>query len=105
MPKGEFENRDRDEAADLGAIPLAGGGLGELPETLSRERGDLDTYATRAAGNMSPDMVSANRGRMDAGVTGLGSPKIDYGVRSVYDSRPINTREFNLWFTVASLPP
>lgn len=104
MPKGEFENRDRDEGPDLSGIPLAGG-LGELPEDLANERGDLDTYATRAAGNMSPDMVSASRGKMDAGETGLGSPKIDYGVRSVYDSRPVNTREFNLWFAANQLPP
>lgn len=96
--KGEFENRDRDEGSDLSGIPLAGS-LGELPEDLSNERGDLNTYALRAAENMSPDMASAQRGRVDAAETGVGSPKIDYSVRSIYDSRPINSREFNLWFT------
>ncbi len=97
MPKGEIQNRDRDEGSDLSGIPLAGG-LGELPEDLSNERGDLDNYALRAAQQMSPDMASAERSRVDASGTGLGSPKIDYSVRSVYDSRPINHREFNLWF-------
>jgi hypothetical protein len=97
MPKGEFENRDRDEASELSGIPLAGG-LGEIPESLANERGDLDSYATRAAENMAPDMARAQVGRVDAAETGLGSPKIDYGVRSIYDSRPINHREFNLWF-------
>ncbi len=97
MPKGEFQNRDRDEASELSGIPLAGG-LGELPEDLARERGDLDTYSLRAAENMSPDMASAQRSRVDAHDTGVGSPKIDYSVRSIFDSRPINSREFNLWF-------
>lgn len=97
MPKGEFENRDRDESSDLSGIPLAGG-LGELPEDLATERGDLDNYALRAAANVAPDMVSAQRSRIDAGETGLGSPKIDYSVRSIFDSRPVNSREFNLWF-------
>lgn len=107
MPKGEIQNRDRDETSDLSGIPLAGGGLGELPEDLSRERGDLDTYALRAAENMAPDMASAQRGRVDAGETGVGSPKIDYSVRSIFDSRPINAREFNLWFVtdLESEPP
>lgn len=106
MPKGEFQNRDRDESSDLAGIPLVGG-LGELPEDLSNERGDLATYALKAAENMSPDMASAQRGRMDARDTGVGSPKIDYNVRSVYDSRPINHREFNLWFQgeITSEPP
>jgi len=99
--KGEFENRDRDEGSDLSGIPLAGT-LGELPEELANERGDLDSYALRAAENMAPDMASAQRGRVDARETGVGSPKIDYSVRSVYDSRPINSREFNLWFTAAA---
>lgn len=95
--KGEFENRDRDEGSDLSGIPLAGS-LGELPEDLSSERGDLDTYALRAAEQMAPDMASAQRGRVDAALTGVGSPRIDYSVRSIYDSRPINHKEFNLWF-------
>jgi hypothetical protein len=98
MPKnGEFENRDRDEATDLSGVPLAG--MGELPEDLSDERGDLNTYQLRAAEQMAPDMASAQRGRLDAAETGVGSPKIDYSVRSIFDSRPINSREFNLWFT------
>ncbi len=104
--KGEFQNRDRDEGSDLSGIPLAGG-LGELPEDLANERGDLDSYALKAAKQMSPDMASAARSRVDAAGTGLGSPKIDYSVRSVYDSRPINHREFNLWFQAVILdePP
>ena len=96
--KGEFQNRDRDEASDLSGIPLAGG-LGELPEDLSDERGDLNTFALKAAENMSPDMASAQTSRVDAALTGVGSPKIDYSVRSIFDSRPINAREFNLWFS------
>lgn len=106
MPKnGEFENRDRDEATDLSGVPLAG--MGELPEDLSDERGDLNTYQLRAAEQMAPDMASAQRGRVDAAETGVGSPRIDYSVRSIFDSRPINSREFNLWFVtdLESEPP
>lgn len=98
MPKGEFENRDRDESSDFDGIPLAGGGLGELSEDLANERGDLATYSLRAAENMAPDMARAAAARIDAAETGLGSPSIDYTVRSIYDSRPSNHREFNLWF-------
>jgi hypothetical protein len=98
MPKGEFENRERDEVAGLGNIPLSGGLLGELPETLSEERGDLDGYSLRAAENNSPDMARAAQGRADERNTGLGSPAMDYTVRSVYDSRPPSGKDFNLWF-------
>lgn len=101
MPKGEIQNRDRDESQDLSGVPLAGGSrLGELPEDLANERGDMDTYALKAAEQMAPDMASAQRGRVDAALTGVGSPKIDYSVRSVFDSRPVNAIEFNLWFGV-----
>lgn len=97
MPKGEFENRDRDESSGLAGIPLSGS-LGELPEDLSNERRDLDSYALRAAENMSPDMARASQGRIAEQKTGLGSPAMDYNVRSVYDSRPPSGKDFNLWF-------
>lgn len=105
MPKGEIQNRDRDEAEDLSGIPLAG--FGELPEDLSDERGDLDTYGLKPAEQLLPDMASAQVSRADADLTGVGSPRIDYSVRSTFDTRPINAREFNLWFTAdtASEPP
>lgn len=103
--KGEFESRDRDESTDLSGIPLAG--LGELPEELSDERGDLRTYQTGYGGAGAADMVGAEVSRVDASGTGLGTPKIDFDVRSIYDSRPINSQEFNLWFTldVTAEPP
>jgi hypothetical protein len=96
MPKGEFENRDRDESSDLRGIPLAG--LGELPEDISRERGDLRSYSLDTSKAQNPDMARASESRADARTTGLGSPAMDYTVRSVYDSRPTSGRDFNLWF-------
>lgn len=102
MPKGDFENRDRDEiGGSLGNIPLAGF-LGELPEDLSNERGDLAGYALKASGNQSPDMQRAAIGRAAERLTGLGSPTMDYTVRSVYDSRPPSGKDFNLWFTTTT---
>lgn len=100
-PKGDFENRERDEGAGLSGIPLAGTSLGELPTDLAQERGDLATYVTREVGGAHPDMQRANDSRIDAGKTGLGSPALDYTVRSTYDSRPTSGRDFNLWFTTA----
>lgn len=94
--KGELQNRDRDEGSDLANVPLAG--MGELPEDLANERGDLNTYALKALSDVSPDMVSAAQGRADEKMTGLGSPTMDYTVRSVYDSRPPSGKDFNLWF-------
>lgn len=94
--KGDLQNRDRDEASDLSGIPLAG--LGELSEEIADERGDLDTYHTLPAENTKPDQMRAQIARQQAKDTGLGSPVLDYTVRSVYDSRPVSGRDFNLWF-------
>lgn len=96
--KGELENRDRDEGRDMNHVPLSGS-LGELPEDLSEERGDLETYSTLAVGAMKPDVIQGQRSRVDAKQTGLGSPALNFTVRSVYDSRPVNSRDFNLWFS------
>lgn len=103
MPKGEFENRDRDESQDLSGVPLAGArNLGELPDDLARERGDLRTYSIDTSRAQNPDMSRAAVGRADARDTGLGSPVLDYTVRSVYDSRPNSGVDFNLWFNLQS---
>lgn len=105
MPKGEFENRDRDEASDLGGIPLAGVKLGELPDDLARERGDLRTFSIDTGASQNPDLYKAREARDAARDTGLGSPVMDYTVRSVYDSRPNSARDFNQWYTSRSDNP
>lgn len=102
--KGEIQNRDRDEGSDLAGIPLAGS-LGELPEDLANERGDLDNYSVNVGANTSPDMARAADGRRDERNTSLGSPTMDYTVRSVYDSRPPSAKDFNQWFTSQSNNP
>jgi hypothetical protein len=96
MPKGEIQNRDRDESADLQGIPLVG--LGELPEDIADERGDLSTYSRDSRNTRVPDMVRAAESRVQEKLTGLGAPFMDYTVRSVYDARPPSGRDFNLWF-------
>lgn len=93
MAKGEFENREREE---LGIADLPG--MGELSEELAHERGDLTGYQTRDFSGGPADMVASAGDVAQAAAVGLGSPKIDFGVRSIYDSRPVNHREFNLWF-------
>lgn len=86
MANGEIENRDAEE-------------LGDLPEELGIERGELDTISARAAtGPMFPEMESAQAARSDLKRTGLGAPLLDFTVRSVFDSRPVNARDFNAWF-------
>lgn len=95
MAKGEFENR---EAEELGIPGLPG--MGELSEELADERGELDSYSTRQLANGVPADIQAGKAATDqVARTGVGSPSIDYQVRSVYDSRPVNGRDFNLWFT------
>lgn len=105
MPKGEFENRDRDEASALSGIPLAGAKLGELPDDLARERGDLRTFSLDTSKAQNPDLFRAAEGRAALAETGLGSPVMDYTVRSVYDSRPNSGKDFNQWFTSRSFNP
>ena len=97
MPKGEFQNRDRDEVPGLGNIPLAGS-LGELPTDLAEERGDLAAYSISGQGSQHPDMQRAGNNMRAERITGLGSPALDYTVRSIYDSRPTSANDFNLWF-------
>lgn len=93
MAKGELENRDEDE---LGWTPLPG--MGELSEELSEERGDLDSYSTRQLAGDVPADVQVGRSATDAvRNTGIGSPAIDFQVRSTFDSRPVNGRDFNIW--------
>lgn len=99
MPKGEFQNRDRDETPGLGNIPLAGS-LGELPPDLATERGDLQAYDVKSFGSDFPDMRHASINARDARETGIGSPLLDFTVRSTFDSRPTSARDFNEWFQV-----
>lgn len=96
MAKGELQNRDAEE---LGVATLPG--LGELSEGIAEERGDLDGYHTLRADSdgVPPDMQIQAADREQIAQTGIGSPNVDYGVRSTYDSRPLNGRDFNLWFT------
>lgn len=85
MPRGELENRDRDE------------GIGDLPEDLGLERRELfgDVPLRRGV----PHDMRSNASRRDAAAQApLGTPSLDFDVRSIYDSRPVNTRDFNLWF-------
>lgn len=84
-PRGEFENRDRDE------------GTGDLPETLGLERVELfDPGSARTS--VPTDMRQNADRRASADSAPLGTPGIDYDVRSIYDSRPVNAKDFNLWF-------
>jgi len=90
MPRGELENRDRDE------------GMGDLPEDLAVERGEsFDTGQARS--DVPTDMRSNARNRQGAAEAPLGTPSLDYDVRSIYDSRPVNSVEFNEWFTLEGL--
>ncbi len=87
MPKGDFENRDRDEL-----------GLGDLTDDLGIERGELDRFApVRKRG--PADMRNIGAKQDDVGGTPLGAPVMDYTVRSIYDSRPPSAVDFNEWFT------
>lgn len=95
MGRGELENRDAEETGAAG-LPS----LGELDEEHAEERGELDSYSTRQLTSDVPaDMVVQATDAAQAKRTGIGSPKVDYDVRSIYDSRPLNGRDFNLWFT------
>lgn len=47
------------------------------------------------------DMVQQSGSRKDARGLALGSPPSDYGVRSVYDSRPVNATDFNVFTTMS----
>lgn len=89
-PRGELENRDRDE------------GMGDLPEDLELERGE--SFSTgNARSDVPTDMRTNAVDRADAAAAPLGSPSLDFDVRSVYDSRPVNEVEFNEWFTLEGL--
>lgn len=85
MANGELENRDAEE-------------LGDLSEDLGIERGELFTSQVAAPGGPQfPEMQAASRAQRGINSTGLGAPVLDYTVRSIYDSRPVNSREFNIW--------
>lgn len=86
MGKGEFENRDRDEA-----------GIGDIPDDLGRERNELNDF--KPGGAAPADAVAGQRASDAAAMTGAGSPTQDYGVRSIYDSKPVNRRELAQGFT------
>lgn len=90
MANGEIENRDSEE-------------LGDLSEELGIERGELSQLSIRPSGGPQfPEMQSAAAARRGLQKTGLGSPVLDYTVRSVFDSRPVNAIEFNFWARLAS---
>lgn len=93
MAKGELENRDDDELG-LSSLP----GIGELSEELADERGELDSYSTRQlAGDVPADVQVGSAAVQQVARTGIGSPAIDFQVRSTFDSRPVNGRDFNIW--------
>lgn len=81
---GEFENRDRDE-------------LGDLSEDHGMERGELARYSGRTP-RVPVDMRNNAAARAAAAAAQIGSPQLDFDVRSVYDSRPVQGRDFNQWF-------
>jgi hypothetical protein len=68
--------------------------LGELPPDLLRERGE-DTMLNDRPGSLPPDMARSDAVRKAAAEAGIGGPVLDYGVRGVYDSRPVNAIDFN----------
>ena len=84
-PRGEIENRDRDE------------GIGDVPEDLGIERGEI-FQQVRLRGTVPSDMGNNAARRTAAQAAPLGTPSLDFDVRSIYDSRPVNGRDFNLWF-------
>lgn len=67
--------------------------LGDLPDGLARERGELNFLNDRLSG-VPPDMARSNATRDAARSVGIGGPVVDYTVRGVYDSRPINGTDF-----------
>lgn len=83
MAKGEFENREAEEAQ----------GLGDLPYPLARERGEAGIIEDEYS-NVPPDMRRSESLKRMADGTGLGAPKMDFNVRSVFDSRPVNGFDF-----------
>lgn len=85
MADDEFENRENN--------------LGELPEDISFERGDLADYKKRAyyvppGSDVPPDIVKQSE--INKQISGLpqGSPGYDVSVQSVFDTRPINATDF-----------
>lgn len=52
--------------------------------------------------SLTPDATIAGRQADAAQVAPLGSPPLDYLVRSVYDSRPVNGQDFNICSSVTA---
>ncbi len=67
--------------------------LGDLPPDLLRERGEDPMFNDRP-GSLPPDMARSDSVRQAAAEAGIGGPVLDYGVRGVYDSRPVNAIDF-----------
>lgn len=88
MAKGELENRDAEE-------------LGDLSEDHGLERGEIQRLA-QARAAVPTDMRNNAQRRQAAAGAPIGTPQLDYDVRSVYDSRPVQGRDFNEWFSFAT---
>jgi hypothetical protein len=86
-PRGEFENRDREEMD-----------LGDLPHDLAVERGEQ--YGARDDYSRLPsDMRNAGAQQKVVKGTPYGAPELDFNVRSVFDSRPVNGFDFKQTYT------
>ncbi len=68
--------------------------LGDLPIELQRERGESGLLNDRER-SLPGDMLNTQQARESAARAGIGGPVLDYTVRGVYDSRPVNGFDFN----------
>lgn len=52
--------------------------------------------------DVPPDVASAEAARIAQSLAPIGSPNVEAGVRSVYDSRPINGGDFNVYSSTST---
>lgn len=68
--------------------------LSELTDDLAEERGELEAFSQEPIGDGRGEQTFLREADHAAALTPRGSPDADSMVRSVYDTRPINTRDF-----------
>lgn len=69
-------------------------GLGELPDDLLKERGELEYFKKKAYKDIPPDIKYQGKVKEDTRSGELGSITQGTHVTSTYNSRPINNQEF-----------
>lgn len=85
-------------------VPEDHPGLAELTDDLAEERGELDDFNREPGGGGAAEQAFDRGTELAAEVTPSGTPDADTVVRSVYDSRPLNTRDFIITNLTAEPP-